>query len=634
MAQELLENTNTYLLNMTADTSSYAKNAVKNYQESYTKNGQTFGDVLSNANDRFANNNNNNKYLNNPNKNNNNISDRNTRDFNNKNNNISDRNSTNNRNNNNVSNNSQTVDRKSQLRDAQENSKAMRDKSQNSNDKTVKSSNETNSTEELSTVDTENLNSVQLLSEDDVINSMTQEDIDALNQLLVDDMATEDTTAETDLFINAYYQSTLDALNTTVDESATIEDLTNLNTLANAETEEVTQTVALNTLDEMNKVDVNADTTTESDVKVDNTLSNLDTKVNAKDTTANEKDLKAGSLEKENLNIKVTTKDDMKQQQQQQQQQLLDDNSKKVEVDTLTNETSNIDNDVLVNATDEVVEQVKPVNTNNQDNNKTSFREVMEKAGLDDAKLEALNMTITNTETGSDLSNGFQGSAQEDIAKLAVNGVNGKKDVSEIANNKEFSKLVDTKNMQQDEAKEISKNDILAQINNKMQAKNINGQQKITLQLTPESLGKITIELSKGKDGLQAKMLTDNAQVRDMLEKNIDGLKSTLANQGVTVNNVSVKVASVSETASEFDFGRESFNQEQAQQGFTGSGEKGGEQRSQYENESSPRSAMNDIEVPTEEIELETGMAMGESEELESDVERVAVGAGNVDIEV
>ena len=627
MAQELLENTNTYLLNMTADTSSYAKNAVKNYQESYTKNGQTFGDVLSNANDRFASNNNNNKYLNNPNKNNNNISDRNTRDFNSKNNNIADRNTANNRNDNNVSNNSQTVDRKSQLRDAQENSRAMRDKSQNSNDNTVTNSNETGSTEEMSSVDTENLNSVEIVSEDDVLASMTQEDIDALNQLLVDDMATEDTTAETDLYINAYYQSTLDALNTTVDESATTEDLANLNTLANVETEEVAQTVELNTLDEMNNVDVNADTTTETEVKADNTLNNLDTKANVKDATANEKDLKAGSLEKENANGKVATKDDLKQQ-------LLDDNSKKVEVDTLTNETSNVDNDVLVNATDEVAEQVKPVNTSNQDNNKTSFREVMEKAGLDDAKLEALNMTITNTETGTDLSNGFQGSAQEDIAKLAVNGINGKKDASEIANNKEFSKLVDTKNMQQEEAKEISKNDILAQINNKMQAKNINGQQKITLQLTPESLGKITIELSKGKDGLQAKMLTDNAQVRDMLEKNIDGLKSTLANQGVTVNNVSVKVASASETASEFDFGRESFNQEQAQQDFAGSGEKGGEQRSQYENESSPRNAMNDIEMPTEEMELETGMAMGESEELESDVERVAVGAGNVDIEV
>lgn len=627
MAQELLENTNTYLLNMTADTSSYAKNAVKNYQESYTKNGQTFGDVLSNANDRFASNNNNNKYLNNPNKNNNNISDRNTRDFNSKNNNIADRNTANNRNDNNVSNNSQTVDRKSQLRDAQENSRAMRDKSQNSNDNTVTNSNETGSTEEMSSVDTENLNSVEIVSEDDVLASMTQEDIDALNQLLVDDMATEDTTAETDLYINAYYQSTLDALNTTVDESATTEDLANLNTLANVETEEVAQTVELNTLDEMNNVDVNADTTTETEVKADNTLNNLDTKANVKDATANEKDLKAGSLEKENANGKVATKDDLKQQ-------LLDDNSKKVEVDTLTNETSNVDNDVLVNATDEVAEQVKPVNTSNQDNNKTSFREVMEKAGLDDAKLEALNMTITNSETGTDLSNGFQGSAQEDIAKLAVNGINGKKDASEIANNKEFSKLVDTKNMQQEEAKEISKNDILAQINNKMQAKNINGQQKITLQLTPESLGKITIELSKGKDGLQAKMLTDNAQVRDMLEKNIDGLKSTLANQGVTVNNVSVKVASASETASEFDFGRESFNQEQAQQDFAGSGEKGGEQRSQYENESSPRSAMNDIEMPTEEMELETGMAMGESEELESDVERVAVGAGNVDIEV
>ena len=129
------------------------------------------------------------------------------------------------------------------------------------------------------------------------------------------------------------------------------------------------------------------------------------------------------------------------------QKEILD-NNKKVEVDTKTNETSNMKDDVLVNATDEVVEQVKQVNVNKTDENKTSFREVMEKAGLDDAKLEALNMTITNTgNAGTDLSNGFQGSAQEDIAKLAINAVNGKKDASEIANSKEFSKLVDTKSV-------------------------------------------------------------------------------------------------------------------------------------------------------------------------------------------
>ncbi len=622
MAQDLLENTNTYLLNATTpDSSTYAKNATKNYTETFNKNGQSFNDVFANANDRYSNTAN--KFATRDTNRNN------TRDLNNRNNNVADRNSVA-KNNNNVANNSQTVDKQAKFRESQENSRAMRDNAQsnsqnnNTDNNTVSNSTsieENNTQNVMSNVDTDTVKNLDLVSEEDVISSMTQEDIDALNQLLVDDIASEDETAQTDLYINAYYQSTLDALNSDTEETAT----TDLNALANAETEDTVETVALNTVDELNKVDVNADSKTATkDTK--NTLDNLDTKTNAK-TQADENALKTDKLAKEDANGKVTSDKDL-------QEEILD-NNKKVEVDTKTNETSNMKDDVLVNATDEVVEQVKPVNVNNQDDNKTSFREVMEKAGLDDAKLEALNMTITSSETGADLSNGFQGSAQEDIAKLAVNGVNGKKDASEIANGKEFSKLVDTKNMQQEEPKEISKNDILAQINNKMQAKNINGQQRITLQLTPESLGKITIELSKGKDGLQAKMLTDNAQVRDMLEKNIDGLKSTLASQGVTVNNVSVKVASAGETASEFDFGRESFNQEQAQQDFAGTGERGGEQGSQYANERTPENAMNNdslADMPTEDIELE--MAMGEDVELNSDAERVAVGTGNVDIEV
>ena len=627
MAQDLLENTNTYLLNATTpDSSTYAKNATKNYTETFNKNGQSFNDVFANANDRYSNTAN--KFATRDTNRNN------TRDLSNRNNNVADRNSVsknNNNNNNNVANNSQTVDKQAKFRESQENSRAMRDNAQsnsqnyNTDNNTVSNSTSTeeNDTQTvMSNVDTDVVENLDLVSEEDVISSMTQEDIDALNQLLVDDIASEDETAQTDLYINAYYQSTLDALNSDTEETAT----TDLNTLANVETEDTAQTVALNTVDELNNVNVNADTKTATkDTK--NTLDNLDTKTNAK-TQADENALKTDKLAKEDANGKVTSDNDL-------QEEILD-NNKKVEVDTKTNETSNMKDDVLVNATDEVVEQVKPVNVNKTDENKTSFREVMEKAGLDDAKLEALNMTITNTgSAGADLSDGFQGSAQEDIAKLAINGVNGKKDASEIANGKEFSKLVDTKNMQQEEAKEISKNDILAQINNKMQAKNINGQQRITLQLTPESLGKITIELSKGKDGLQAKMLTDNVQVRDMLEKNIDGLKSTLASQGVTVNNVSVKVASASETASEFDFGRENFNQEQAQQDFAGTGERGGERNSQYANERTPENAMNNemlADMPTEDAELE--IAMGEDVEFSSNAERVAVGAGNVDIEV
>ena len=46
MAQDLLENTNSYLLNVTApDSSAYAKNATKNYTETFNKNGQSFNDI-------------------------------------------------------------------------------------------------------------------------------------------------------------------------------------------------------------------------------------------------------------------------------------------------------------------------------------------------------------------------------------------------------------------------------------------------------------------------------------------------------------------------------------------------------------------------------------------------------------
>ena len=633
MVQDLLENTNTYLLNATTpDSSTYAKNATKNYTETFNKNGQSFNDVFTNANDRYSNTAN--KFATrDTNKNN-------VRDLSDRNNNVADRNSVvkknnnnnNSSNNNNVTTNSQTVDKQAKFRESQENSRTLRDSAQsnsqkNSSDNTVSNS---NSTSEINSTDTETISLNSAIDNLDLVNDITvdeevtAEDIETLNNLLLDDTNSEDTTAETDLYINAYYQSTMDALTSDTEEVST----TDLNTLVNAETEETAQTVALNTVDELNNVDVNVNADTKTATKdTKSSLDNIDTKTNAK-TQADENALKTDKLAKEDTNEKVASDKDL-------QKEILD-NNKKVEVDTKTNETSNMKDDVLVNATDEVVEQVKQVNVNKTDENKTSFREVMEKAGLDDAKLEALNMTITNTgNAGTDLSNGFQGSAQEDIAKLAINAVNGKKDASEIANSKEFSKLVDTKNIQQEESKEISKNDILAQINNKMQAKNINGQQRITLQLTPESLGKITIELSKGKDGLQAKMLTDNAQVRDMLEKNIDGLKSTLASQGVTVNNVSVKVASASETASEFDFGRERFNQEQAQQDFAGTGERGGERDSQYANERTPENAMNNdslADMPTEDAELE--IAMAEDIELNPEAEKVAVGVGNVDIEV
>ena len=131
MVQDLLENTNTYLLNATTlDSSTYAKNATKNYTETFNKNGQSFNDVFTNANDRYSNTAN--KFATrDTNKNN-------VRDLSNRNDNVADRNSVakknnnnnNSSNNNNVTTNSQTVDKQAKFRESQENSRTLRDSAQ------------------------------------------------------------------------------------------------------------------------------------------------------------------------------------------------------------------------------------------------------------------------------------------------------------------------------------------------------------------------------------------------------------------------------------------------------------------------------------------------------------------------
>jgi flagellar hook-length control protein FliK len=61
--------------------------------------------------------------------------------------------------------------------------------------------------------------------------------------------------------------------------------------------------------------------------------------------------------------------------------------------------------------------------------------------------------------------------------------------------------------------------------------------------LKPESLGRITLELVNSKEGLTAKMMTESSQVKELLDKSLDGLKNTLSSQGINVNNVEVKVS-------------------------------------------------------------------------------------------
>ena len=114
--------------------------------------------------------------------------------------------------------------------------------------------------------------------------------------------------------------------------------------------------------------------------------------------------------------------------------------------------------------------------------------------------------------------------------------------------------------------REISQADIMNQINRQINFNNTQSGEttKINIVLNPASLGRINLELVNSQEGLTARMTTDNAQVKEILDKNLDSLKDTLGNQGINVNNVSVKLNETQKQSSENMF---SFNDQPNQGG-------------------------------------------------------------------
>ncbi|MGE4484055.1 MAG: flagellar hook-length control protein FliK [Oscillospiraceae bacterium] len=68
-----------------------------------------------------------------------------------------------------------------------------------------------------------------------------------------------------------------------------------------------------------------------------------------------------------------------------------------------------------------------------------------------------------------------------------------------------------------------------------------NGHFKI--QLEPEYLGKLSVSISMGRDGLTARIQTENAQVQNILAGQIDQLIDKLGDSGIQVKNVDVVCA-------------------------------------------------------------------------------------------
>ena len=223
----------------------------------------------------------------------------------------------------------------------------------------------------------------------------------------------------------------------------------------------------------------------------------------------------------------------------------------------------------VIKVTEEVAASVKE-NTAASLENKDTTSKIKDKAVAQMTSLENTNTVVSQSQTTDSSSNQngkslSQNNAQEQIAKMAVeansnNGQTTTNITSDVFVNKLDSQLNVATKTSSSPLNQLNQNSIMEQVNKQFEQIQQNGSNKVSIILQPENLGRVYVEIMNSKDGIVAKMLTDNQQVKDLFDKNVEALKSNLSSQGINVNNI--KVECTQESANNaMNFEREQFNQ-------------------------------------------------------------------------
>ncbi len=223
----------------------------------------------------------------------------------------------------------------------------------------------------------------------------------------------------------------------------------------------------------------------------------------------------------------------------------------------------------VIKVTEEVAASVKE-NTAASLENKDTTSKIKDKAVAQMSSLENTNTVVSQSQTTDSSSNQngkslSQNNAQEQIAKMVVeansnNGQTATNITSDVFVNKLDSQLNIATKASSNPLNQLNQNSIMEQVNKQFEQIQQSGSNKVSIILQPENLGRVSVEIMNSKDGIVAKMLTDNQQVKDLFDKNVEALKSNLSSQGINVNNI--KVECTHESANNaMNFEREQFNQ-------------------------------------------------------------------------
>ena len=93
---------------------------------------------------------------------------------------------------------------------------------------------------------------------------------------------------------------------------------------------------------------------------------------------------------------------------------------------------------------------------------------------------------------------------------------------------------------------EVTSTKIIEQITKQLEG--MYNSSKINMILNPEKLGKLSLQIINGKDGLSAQFTVTTNEARSLLLKGLDGLKETLLAHGVSVDNIDIKLNETEES--------------------------------------------------------------------------------------
>lgn len=178
------------------------------------------------------------------------------------------------------------------------------------------------------------------------------------------------------------------------------------------------------------------------------------------------------------------------------------------------------------------------------DSNANSERSTLHKA-INEKIVKDLNVEVVSQNTSENNFSGNNSSGnlmqnqtpQEQAAKVMIQG-----DLKFESVSIETAKVSDVK------PTDISPSKIIEQISKQLDKMYNNS--KLSIILNPEKLGKVNLDITTLKGGLTAQFTVTTQEARDILMKGLDGLRESLLAQGVSVDNVSVKLE---ETENEYN---------------------------------------------------------------------------------